>query len=107
MSEVKQLALMVVDFSDESKEELNVLKNDVVTFIKDEGDVKRTFVLKISGLRIVPTSFCKLLPKGLTSPQVVDKMRENVKAGNTPPKKPKSGSVHAQAQITHNVGTPK
>eukprot|EP01080_Neovahlkampfia_damariscottae_P008485 gene8485-309_t len=106
MSEVKQLALIVADFSGESKEELNVLKNDVVTFIKDEGD-GWAFV-ELNGLEgIVPTSFCKLLPKGLASPQVVDKMRENVKAGNTPPKKPKSGSVHAQAQITHNVGTPK
>eukprot|EP01080_Neovahlkampfia_damariscottae_P001845 gene1845-986_t len=47
MSEVKQLALIVADFSGESKEELNILKNDVVTFIKDEGDVKQTFVLKI------------------------------------------------------------
>ena len=39
MSDIKQLALIVADFSGESKEELNVNKNDVVTFIKDEGDV--------------------------------------------------------------------
>jgi hypothetical protein len=106
---LKQLALIISDFKGESSEELTVKKNDVVTFVRDEGD-GWAFVELEGREGVVPVSFCKLLPKGLSTPQQVEAMRENVKTreGGTPPPKKKTGSVmQEKPQITHNIGPPK